>query len=422
LLLTRAPARILIFRGHEAKAQTIDLTAKCANTPECQLPYDLVVDGSGNIFVSDIELNAIFVVTPDGNRHLLTGGGTGGLVDGPLVSAAFRRPAGLCLDREGNLLIADSANHCIRRIGKNGLVSTIAGTGTPGLEDGEPQKARFATPIDVCCDRTTGTIYVADAGNHCIRKVTQGSVSTLAGNGQPGKSDGWGVIAQLNTPISLDGNDTLGLLVADRENHRLVHIAPDGSVQTLCGGLRAGKRDGKGRRAAFTYPGNLAIAPDGFLWLVDFGNDLLRKVALPFPRVSLALPSTGPLPMIEAHETKSAAGEVGSKSGDRPVGTLSLLTGANPTWVPVGKSSVITAIVTDEQKRPVPEVTVTFTIIAGGGHFAIATPAEATVSLKTDAMGLAQIELLGVSLGINKVRVLAPSVEPQIVSITGGVE
>jgi len=422
-VLARSPARVIVLTQDGVYARVIDLSTERGDVPACQFPYDLAVDGKERIFISDAGTHRIFVVNLDGTRSVLAGTGTPGFTDGPGSKARFNRPAGLTLGIEGNLLIADSGNHRIRQIDSKGVASTVAGVGTAGLEDGEPLKARFSTPIDVCSDSANRRLYVADSGNHCVRQIDGDNVVTLAGNGQPGRADGWGITAQFNIPAGLVSAGTAGLFVADRENHRVVHIASDGTVRTVCGGRKAGARDGKGQKAEFNQPGNLSIAPDGSVWLVDSGNDALWWIQFPALAIHVGTPSVGPEPTASTTpETEHAAGTTHAPPGtgsEEPTPVLHIIVGSNPSWVPVGKSSVITAIVTTERKRPVPEITVTFTVELGSGRLAERKQSGQT---KTDSAGVAQMELLEVSLGVNRVRVTAPNAEPETITITGGVE
>jgi sugar lactone lactonase YvrE len=157
----------------------------------------------------------------------LAGRASIGHEDGPVTEARFNQPCGLAIDLDGNLFVADGGNHTIRKITPGGVVSTFAGKpGEPGSADGPGSAARFKNPQGVAVDRN-GNVFVADTGNHTIRLITPaGAVTTLAGQpGQPGKTDGAAHLALFNTPstLTVDGNGSVYLL--------------NGGVRKISGGL-----------------------------------------------------------------------------------------------------------------------------------------------------------------------------------------
>jgi sugar lactone lactonase YvrE len=165
----------------------------------------------------------------------------------------------------------------IRAISKAGVVSTIAGS-AEGFTDGLGIAARFHTPSGLAID-AAGNIYVADTGNHAIRKISRsGLVITLAGSGKPGFSDGSGVAAQFNGPIGVAVDGAGRVFVADSYNDRIRVIQQDGSVSTLAGGDRPGFVDGPGASARFETPTGLAIDRAGTLWVADTGSNAIRRV------------------------------------------------------------------------------------------------------------------------------------------------
>eukprot|EP00959_Pyramimonas_sp_CCMP1952_P431436 9035876-Pyramimonas_sp.AAC.1 len=160
-----------------------------------------------------------------GNSIVSTLAGTGaseGYRDGTLndTDIKFTQPCGVVVDRAGNVIVADRNNHRIRKISPQGLVSTIAGTGESGYRDGAgTARARFHRPNGVAVDRD-GNVIVADMNNHCIRMISpQGLVSTLAGTGVEGHRDGAGAAAQFNTPIGVTVDRGGNVIVADVDNH-----------------------------------------------------------------------------------------------------------------------------------------------------------------------------------------------------------
>jgi sugar lactone lactonase YvrE len=208
----------------------------------------------------------------------MAGNGLSGTVDGAAAGSQFSDPFGVAIDSRGNVYVADGGDsNRIRKIGADGAVTTLAG-GREGFADGVGSAASFHTPSALAIDRR-GNLYVADTGNHAIRKMTpDGRVTTLAGNGKPGFADGKGALAQFNGPVGI-AVDAAGMVyVADTYNDRIRRIAPDGSVSTLAGNGQPGEADGAALRAGFDTPSALAVAPDGALYVADTGNDAIRKL------------------------------------------------------------------------------------------------------------------------------------------------
>lgn len=166
-----------------------------------------------------------------GTVSTLAGGGSPGHVDGPVQSARFAAPSGVAVDASGAIYVADRDNHCIRKI-EGGVVSTLAGDTTAGFLDGPAASARFFAPTGVVVD-LKDVIFVADAGNHRIRQITAGTVSTYAGTGSPGLKDGPRLSAQFNSPRDIAASKLGELYVADHESDRVRKIGSNGTVDTL---------------------------------------------------------------------------------------------------------------------------------------------------------------------------------------------
>lgn len=210
---------------------------------------------------------------------LLAGDGHVGLRDGAAAQARFADPYGVALDpRSGTVYVADAGdNNRIRRIAPTGEVSTLAG-GAEGLRDGVGAEASFNTPSGLAVD-AQGNVYVADTGNHAIRKVTpEGRVSTLAGDGTPGWRDGPAGQARFNGPLAVAVDGQGRVFVADTYNDRIRVITPEGQVSTLAGGDVPGWQDGQGTAARFDTPCGLALDAQGGLWVADTRNDAIRRV------------------------------------------------------------------------------------------------------------------------------------------------
>jgi hypothetical protein len=166
----------------------------------------------------------------DVRTDTMSGGLDAGDADGSGAVARFDNPVGLTIDAQGNLYVADSKNHRIRRVAPNGVTATVAG-GAPGFADGPAAKAQFQTPCGVAV-APNGVLYVADTGNHRIRRIQDGQVTTLAG-GAPGFADGQGNAVRFNMPCALTyiGGATPALYVADALNRRVRILSLTG--QTL---------------------------------------------------------------------------------------------------------------------------------------------------------------------------------------------
>jgi len=188
-------------------------------------PFGVAVDGSGNVYVADTSNNRIRKITAAGVVSTLAGDGTFGFVEGPGINARFRDPFGVAVDGSGNVYVADFFNNRIRKITAGGVVSTLAGNGTQGSVDGPGTTSQFRFPKGVAVDGS-GNVYVADTNNHRIRKITAaGFVSTLAGTGTFGSVDGPGTTAQFDGPqgVAVDGSGG-NIYVADTSNSRIRQI------------------------------------------------------------------------------------------------------------------------------------------------------------------------------------------------------
>jgi len=257
-------------------------------TPALQFTnaVSVVADAAGNLFVSDRDDHCLWKVSPAKVVTLLAGGkGIAGSVDGPGSDARFRNPGGLALDPAGNLLVADTGNHTIRRVAPDGTVTTLAGAaGLPGSTNAVGTLARFNAPFGIAVvssGSVYGGAYIADTQNHTIRLLaTDGTVSTYAGSaGQAGTTDATGGSARFNQPNGLALSTTGTLFVADYGNSCLRAIAPGGQVSTLAGlAGTTGYVDGTGSAARFNLPVGIALDASGNLWVADAFNHAVRRI------------------------------------------------------------------------------------------------------------------------------------------------
>ncbi|MCC2970988.1 gluconolaconase [Massilia sp. IC2-476] len=223
----------------------------------------------------------------------LAGDGIPGAVDGPAASSRFDDPFGVALDAKGTVYVADAGDtNRIRSIAPDGTVSTFAGS-KEGFQDGVGTAAAFHTPSALAFDHE-GNLFVADTGNHAIRKITKdGAVTTIAGDGTPGDTDGIGRAAQFNGPVGIAVDDTGVVYVADTYNDRIRRIGRDGSVTTIAGGAKPGNADGVGAAASFDTPSALAVTTNGTLYVADTGNNAIRRIAADGTVSTIAAPAEG---------------------------------------------------------------------------------------------------------------------------------
>lgn len=209
---------------------------------------------------------------------VLAGDGVPGTIDGTALRARFSEPFGIVAAPDGTILVADAGSaHLIRRISPIGDVSTVAG-GARGFADGAGARAAFSTPSGLALARD-GSLYVADTGNHAIRRITpDGVVSTLAGDGTPGYADGPPPDARFNGPIGIAAAPDGRVIVTDTYNDRIRVIEADGTVRTLAGSGRPGADDGVADEASFDTPTGLAVDARGMLYVADTGNGIVRVV------------------------------------------------------------------------------------------------------------------------------------------------
>ncbi|MGI9105009.1 MAG: gluconolaconase [Pyrinomonadaceae bacterium] len=302
--------------------------ANAATGARFQDPFGVAVDARGNVLIADAgESNRIRKVTPEGAAVTLAGGAEG-FADGAGAAARFHTPSALAIDASGNLYVADTGNHRIRKVTPEGVVTTLAGDGTAGSRDGAAHEAQFNAPVGIAVDARGKRVYVADTYNDRIRVITlDGQVNTIAGGAVPGYADGAAAGALFDTPCALvvtpqgelfiadTGNRRLRklskdgqvatvnfapadtspfddsfrpvglalthdnfLYVTDRERGRIWQLAPDGRAYLIAGG-NASFADGDGRtEARFNQPAGIAVDKKGAVYVADSANYLVRKL------------------------------------------------------------------------------------------------------------------------------------------------
>jgi sugar lactone lactonase YvrE len=267
-------------------------------------PSSVTVDPSGNLFIADADNYRIRKVGTDGVISTLFGDGASGYSGdgGPAQEALFGDLSDISFDANGNFYLVDYYNNRIRRVGADGVIRTIAGSGGAGyassfMGDGGPAtRAEILTPGGIAFD-AAGNLYFADTDNNRVRKIdTAGIISTVAGNGvlnndfESGFSgdDGPATKAQLYSPLSVAVDKKGNLYIADLYNHRIRKVNPEGTITTVAGNgaldsLKESGFSGDGGPATQTqinYPTSVVVDPDGTLFIADFGNDRIRKVTV----------------------------------------------------------------------------------------------------------------------------------------------
>ncbi|MCL2726620.1 MAG: NHL repeat-containing protein [Polyangiaceae bacterium] len=209
----------------------------------------------------------------------LAGTGAAGAADGPGSEASFYYPEGIAIGPDGSLYVADNGNHKIRKIAADGTVSAYAGTGDRGLADGPCTTAIFNNPTDVAVD-AVGNLYVTEWGNGVIRKIypTPCKVITLAGGGTSSALDGAGTAASFGCLTGLTLDTSGNIYVADFSNNRIRKVTPEGNVTTIAGTGQGRHTDGLASSAAFSWPQGIVMNAVGTLYVTEEINNDIREI------------------------------------------------------------------------------------------------------------------------------------------------
>lgn len=262
-----------------------ELAGAAESAREFKRPHGVAIDAAGTTYVADTGNHVIRRIAPDGAMSTLAGlPGSPGSADGTGPAARFSHPHGVAVDAVGNVYVADTHNHVIREITPAGVVSTLAGrAGAAGSGDGAGPAARFWYPSAVAVD-AGGNVYVADTANNTVRSISAaGVVSTVAGvAGPPGSVDGTGPGARFRSPVGVAVDRSGNVYVADWGNHVIRRITAGHVVTTLAGLAHVpGHTDGTGSSARFAHPGGVWVDGSGDVYVADTHNRAIRRITPP---------------------------------------------------------------------------------------------------------------------------------------------
>ncbi|MFZ9595287.1 MAG: hypothetical protein ACO3A2_04330 [Bdellovibrionia bacterium] len=270
---------VTTYLGSPALSGSDDATGSLARFNS---PSGITTVNPYTAYVVDTANHTIRKVTSTGAVSTFAGqAGTSGNGNGTKTEATFSSPTGITSTSAGDLYLADTGNHLIRKITAAGVVTTLAGAGSMGSLDSTGTQARFNRPSSLALD-SSGNLYVADSGNDTIRKITpSGVVSTFAGSaGLAGTTNGTGTAARFNHPEGIVADSSDNLYVTDSGNHTIRKITPAGVVTTLAGSAASsGSTDGNSTSAQFNTPKGITIDPSGNLYVADYGNHTIRKIS-----------------------------------------------------------------------------------------------------------------------------------------------
>jgi uncharacterized protein (TIGR03437 family) len=244
-------------------------------------PYGVAVDSAGNLYIADTENQRIRKVS-GGVIATIAGSGTAGFSgdNGPAISATLGTPMGIAVDLAGNLYIADRDNSRVRKVA-SGLIATVAGNGTQGFsgDNGPAADAQLFIPISVAVD-SPGNLYIADRYNNRIRKVTNGTIATVAGGGTPIGGNGPALSSQFGDPSGVALDSAGNLYIADQASNRVWKVS-NGSIAVVAGNGTPGFSgdNGPAAGAQLNEPFGVAVDSVGNVFIADTGNQRIRKVA-----------------------------------------------------------------------------------------------------------------------------------------------
>ncbi len=248
-------------------------------------PTGIAVDSSGNVYIADTYNHVIRKISTSGMISTVAGSNQGGYGgdNGPATKAELAAPQGVTLDASGNLYIGDTANQRIRYVNASGIITTIAGTSTTGFggDGGLATSATFGNPVGVAVD-ASGAVYVADLNNGRVRRfVVGGDITTFAGTVTSVGDGGPSIQSRLDRPTSAAVDFSANLYIADPTANRVRKVTPSGTITTLAGNGQAGYGgdNGPSSAAILNSPNSVAVDSSGNVYIADSGNGRIRRVS-----------------------------------------------------------------------------------------------------------------------------------------------
>jgi hypothetical protein len=351
-----------------------------ATSAELDSPLGLTVDGQGNVYLTDVGNNRVRKVSPDGTITLVAGGGTGGLGDGGLAtSAQLRSPHGVAVDGLGDVYIADTFDNRVRKVSPGGIITTFAGTGLSGPPtsgNGGPATSANMAPAGVAVDGQ-GNLYIADYANNLVREVTPGgTINTVAGTGTAGSSGDGGpaTSAELNYPmgVAIDGQGNFYIYM----NCELREVS-GGTITTIadtadtCGnsgdGGLATSAQINGANAGATSA--LAVDGPGSIYLSDWSNNRIRKIGPGLAAQAITFTSSVPTTAVVGGPTDTVAA-TGGGSGNPVVFSsaatgVCTVSGSTVRFVGAGTCVIHAAQAGNSNYAAAPTATQSFAVAAG---------------------------------------------------------
>jgi len=279
--LAKAGGSVSTFAGNGGYSYSGDGGA--AMSAQLNAPHGVAADTAGNFYIADSANNVVRKVSANGTITTLAGNGTAGFGGdgGAAASAQLSGPQGVAVDTAGNVYISDTGNSRVREV-SGGTITTVAGGGTPGFggDGGAATSAKLYSPVGLALD-AKGNLYIADTNNSAIRKVSGGTITTVAGNGVQGYAGDGGpaLNAQLNDPQGVAVDSAGNIYITDTMNFAIRMVAKNGTISTIAGNGVAGYTGdgGAAGQAQLSYPTGIAVDSGGALYFADAGA-VVRKI------------------------------------------------------------------------------------------------------------------------------------------------